>query len=69
VRFHRFRHDPARQFVLALGSPFGFTRSISLGIISSPRRYLDVAPYNLWIQTDAAINPGNSGGRSWMRAG
>jgi serine protease Do len=50
------------QFVLALGSPFGFTRSISLGIISSPRRYLDVAPYNLWIQTDAAINPGNSGG-------
>jgi serine protease Do len=50
------------QFVLALGSPFGFARSISLGIISSPRRYLDVAPYNLWIQTDAAINPGNSGG-------
>lgn len=50
------------QFVLALGSPFGFTRSISLGIISCPRRYLDVAPYNLWIQTDAAINPGNSGG-------
>jgi serine protease Do len=50
------------QFVLALGSPFGFTRSISLGIISSPRRYLDLAPYNLWIQTDAAINPGNSGG-------
>ncbi len=50
------------QFVLALGSPFGFNRSISLGIISSPRRYLDVAPYNLWIQTDAPINPGNSGG-------
>ena len=50
------------QFVLALGSPFGFSRSISLGIISCPRRYLDIAPYNLWIQTDAAINPGNSGG-------
>jgi serine protease Do len=50
------------QFVLALGSPFGFNRSISLGIISCPRRYLDVGPYNLWIQTDAAINPGNSGG-------
>ena len=50
------------QFVMALGSPFGFTRSISFGIISCTRRYLDVGPYNLWIQTDAAINPGNSGG-------
>ena len=50
------------QFVMALGSPFGFTRSISFGIISCTRRYLDVGPYSLWIQTDAAINPGNSGG-------
>jgi len=50
------------QFVLALGSPFGFTRSISFGVISCTRRYLEIGPYNLWIQTDAAINPGNSGG-------
>jgi len=50
------------QFVMALGSPFGFTRSISFGMISCTRRYLAVGPYNLWIQTDAAINPGNSGG-------
>jgi len=55
----------AGQFVMALGSPFGFTRSISLGIISNTRRYIGFTTqyrYNLWIQTDAAINPGNSGG-------
>ncbi len=52
------------QFVLALGSPYGFERSLSLGIVSNASRYLDEAahPYNNWIQTDAAINPGNSGG-------
>ncbi len=50
------------EFVMALGSPFGFTRSISFGVISCTRRYLDAGPFNLWIQTDAAINPGNSGG-------
>jgi len=53
------------QFVMALGSPFGFTRSISLGIISNTRRYIGFDTqyqYNLWLQTDAAINPGNSGG-------
>jgi len=55
----------AGQFVMALGSPFGFTRSISLGIISNTRRYIGFSTqyrYNLWLQTDAAINPGNSGG-------
>jgi len=53
------------QFVMALGSPFGFTRSISLGIISNVNRYIGFQThykYNTWIQTDAAINPGNSGG-------
>ncbi len=52
------------QFVMALGSPYGFERSISLGIVSNARRHLDPEshPYNNWIQTDAAINPGNSGG-------
>jgi serine protease Do len=55
----------AGQFVMALGSPFGFTRSISLGIVSNTRRYIGFTTqyrYNLWLQTDAAINPGNSGG-------
>jgi len=50
------------DFVLALGSPFGFERSLSFGVVSSTDRYLEGTPYNLWIQTDAAINPGNSGG-------
>ncbi len=48
--------------VMAMGSPYGFTRSISRGIISSTERYFEFSPYNLWFQTDAAINPGNSGG-------
>jgi len=50
------------EFVMALGSPLGLTRSISFGIVSSARRYLPAGQYHLWIQTDAAINPGNSGG-------
>ena len=55
------------QTVLALGSPHGLARSVSLGIVSVTDRYLGdqgemVSPYNTWIQTDAAINQGNSGG-------
>ncbi|MFC2088838.1 trypsin-like peptidase domain-containing protein [Calditrichota bacterium] len=55
------------QFVMALGSPLGLSRSVSVGVISSLDRYFEdrgemVSPFNLWIQTDAAINPGNSGG-------
>lgn len=55
------------QTVLALGSPHGLSRSVSMGIVSVTDRYLGdttemVAPFNNWIQTDAAINPGNSGG-------
>ncbi|MBI4576472.1 MAG: trypsin-like peptidase domain-containing protein [Planctomycetes bacterium] len=51
------------QFVMTMGSPLGLTRSISFGIISNTKRYLqDFSEYSLWIQTDAAINPGNSGG-------
>jgi len=55
------------EMVLAMGSPLGLSRSLSMGVISSLDRYIEdegemVSPYNLWIQTDAAINPGNSGG-------
>jgi serine protease Do len=53
------------EFAMAMGSPFGFTRSISFGVISNTRRYIGFRTqykYNLWLQTDAAINPGNSGG-------
>ena len=50
------------DLVLAMGAPHGLDRSVSRGIVSSMERYFTFAPYNLWIQTDAAINPGNSGG-------
>lgn len=55
------------QIVMALGSPLGLSRSLSMGVVSSVERYFEdvgdmVSPFNLWIQTDAAINPGNSGG-------
>jgi len=55
------------DIVLALGSPLGLSRSLSMGVISSIDRYFEdtdqmLSPFNLWIQTDAAINPGNSGG-------
>jgi serine protease Do len=50
------------QIVLALGSPFGFGHSVSLGIVSSPSRMLDDGAPTSYIQTDAPINPGNSGG-------
>jgi serine protease Do len=59
------------EFVLAMGSPLGLARSVSLGVVSSLNRYfpegqlssgVPTGRYNTWIQTDAAINPGNSGG-------
>ena len=58
--------------VLAIGSPFGLSRSISNGIIGCHDRILgtgldlggglETGLFNTWLQTDAAINPGNSGG-------
>jgi serine protease Do len=51
------------DFVMAMGAPWGLSRSVSIGIISCTRRYLeDHSEYSLWLQTDAAISPGNSGG-------
>lgn len=51
------------DFVMAMGAPWGLSRSVSLGIVSCTNRYLDGnSEYSLWIQTDAAISPGNSGG-------
>jgi serine protease Do len=50
------------QWVLAIGSPFGFERSATQGIISALGRNLPSDNYVPFIQTDAAVNPGNSGG-------
>jgi serine protease Do len=51
------------QFVMAMGAPWGLSRSVSLGILSCTTRYLPgQSDYSLWLQCDASINPGNSGG-------
>ncbi|MBI3185613.1 MAG: trypsin-like peptidase domain-containing protein [Myxococcales bacterium] len=52
------------QLVVAVGHPFGFERSVSLGVVSALERRLPAREVVLdgLIQTDAAINPGNSGG-------
>lgn len=50
------------QWVLAIGSPFGFEHSVTAGIVSAKGRSLPSENYIPFIQTDVAINPGNSGG-------
>lgn len=50
------------DWVLAIGSPFGFEQSASQGIVSALGRSLPDGTYVPFIQTDAAVNPGNSGG-------
>ncbi len=58
------------QPVMAVGTPYGLSRTITAGIISQTDRYFEETNidqyetgwFNNWLQTDAAINPGNSGG-------
>ena len=50
------------DWVLAIGSPFGFDNSVTAGIVSAKGRSLPQENYVPFIQTDVAINPGNSGG-------
>ena len=50
------------EWVLAIGSPFGFDHSATAGIVSAKGRSLPTENYVPFIQTDVAINPGNSGG-------
>jgi len=58
--------DPARlrvgEWVVAIGSPFGFENSVTAGIVSAKGRALPQENFVPFIQTDVAINPGNSGG-------
>jgi serine protease Do len=58
--------DPARarvgDWVVAIGSPFGFENSVTAGIVSAKGRSLPGDVYVPFIQTDVAVNPGNSGG-------
>ena len=50
------------EWVIAIGSPFGFDHSVTAGIVSAKGRSLPEENYVPFIQTDVAINPGNSGG-------
>jgi serine protease Do len=65
--------DPARtrvgEWVLAIGSPFGFENSATAGVVSARSRSLPDEGYVPFIQTDVAVNPGNSGGPLFDTAG
>jgi serine protease Do len=58
--------DPSRarvgEWVLAIGSPFGFEQTATAGILSARSRSLPDEGYVPFLQTDVAVNPGNSGG-------
>ena len=58
--------DPGKlrvgEWVVAIGSPFGFENSVTAGIVSAKGRSLPQENYVPFIQTDVAVNPGNSGG-------
>jgi serine protease Do len=50
------------EWVVAIGSPFGFENTVTAGIVSAKGRNLPDDGYVPFIQTDVAVNPGNSGG-------
>jgi serine protease Do len=50
------------EWVVAIGSPFGFENTVTSGIVSAKARALPDGTYVPFIQTDVAVNPGNSGG-------
>jgi serine protease Do len=58
--------DPAKleagEWVAAIGAPFGFENSVTVGVVSAKGRVLPNESYVPFIQTDVAVNPGNSGG-------
>ena len=57
------------EWVVAIGSPFGFDNSVTAGIVSAKGRSLPQENYVPFIQTDVAINPGNSGGPLFNMSG
>jgi len=62
VKFGSSEKLKVGEWVLAIGSPFGFDHSATAGIVSAKGRGLRTEKYVPFIQTDVAINPGNSGG-------
>jgi serine protease Do len=57
------------EWVIAIGSPFGFENSVSAGVVSGVHRALPNGQMVPFIQTDVAVNPGNSGGPLLNTAG
>jgi len=57
------------EWVIAIGSPFGFENSVTAGIVSGVHRALPGGQMTPFIQTDVAVNPGNSGGPLLNAAG
>jgi serine protease Do len=57
------------EWVVAIGSPYGFENTVTAGIVSAKSRSLPDGTYVPFIQTDAAVNPGNSGGPLFNLAG
>jgi serine protease Do len=62
VRFGNPEALKVGEWVVAIGSPFGFENSVTAGIVSAKSRSLPGDAYTPFIQTDVAVNPGNSGG-------
>ncbi len=50
------------EWVIAVGNPFQFNQTVTVGVVSAQNRHDQLASYTDFIQHDAAINPGNSGG-------
>jgi serine protease Do len=62
VRLGNVKDVKVGEWVVAIGSPFGFENTVTSGIVSAKSRALPDGTYVPFIQTDVAVNPGNSGG-------
>jgi len=69
VKLGNSRDAKVGEWVVAIGSPYGFENSVTAGIVSAKSRSLPDATYVPFIQTDVAVNPGNSGGPLFNLAG
>ena len=62
VRFGDSTRARVGDWVIAIGNPFGYSGTVTAGIVSAVHRQTGLGAYDQFIQTDAAINQGNSGG-------
>jgi serine protease Do len=69
VRFGNSDQIRVGDWVVAIGNPFGFGGSVTVGIISARGRDINAGLYDDFLQTDASINRGNSGGPMFNLAG